>query len=450
MKFEDTITAIATPPGNGAINVIRISGKKSIEIAASVFSSNADILKSKTHTVHYGKIIGKNGEIIDDVLLTVFIEPHSYTGENSVEISAHGNQLIASKIIELLLEKGARLAEPGEFTKRAFLNGKMDLTQAEAVADLINARAEASLRGARNQLEGILSKKVEKLRKELLEISSLIEIELDFAEEDLEFISKEKASNKIKKAIEEIELLINSFKYGSVLRNGVNVAIVGKPNVGKSSLLNYILKYSRAIVSNVPGTTRDVISEEVTIDGVLFKLFDTAGIRLTEDHIEKEGVRRSREAVSNSDIILFLSDAKEGFDKEIYEELLNLTDEERVIKIINKIDLCPTEERKGTVKISAIRGDGIEKLFEIMKQKALGDSKYSEQSAVITNVRQLHALKKSREALRRAVKGLGDGMSGEFIAVDLRLAMDALGEIIGKVTTDDILNNIFSKFCIGK
>jgi len=450
MNFNDTIIALATPAGSGAIGVIRLSGKESIKIAADVFKSGANILKAKTHTAHYGKILTADGKIIDDVLLTIFKEPHSYTGENSVEISIHGNPLIAQKIINLFLEKGVRIAEPGEFTRRAFLNGKMDLAQAEAVVDLINARTEASLKGARNQLDGLLSAKVNELRTKLIEISSLIEIELDFAEEELEFISKDEASNKIKNIIKSIDFLIDSFKYGRVIRDGVNTAIVGKPNVGKSSLLNYILKDSRAIVSGVPGTTRDVISEEVSIDGILFKLFDTAGIRTTKDNIEKEGVERSREAVRKSDLVLFLNDATEGFDQLIYAELTKLTTPDRIIKIMNKIDLKETSDPVFDVKISALKGDGIRELFDLMKEKSLGSSAYTERSAIISSARHLNALKRARKALVDSVKSIEDGVSGEFIAVDLRSAMDTLGEIIGKVTTDDILENIFSEFCIGK
>ena len=450
MELNDVIIALATPAGSGAISVVRLSGKKSVEIAAKVFKSKSDILTAETHTVHYGKIVNATGETIDDVLLTVFREPHSYTGENSVEISSHGNPLIAEKIIGVFLELGARLAEPGEFTRRAFLNGKMDLAQAEAVADLINSRAEASLKGARNQLDGLLSKRVENLRRGLLEISSLIEIELDFAEEDLEFISKEKAINMIKKIVGEVDFLIDSFKFGKIVREGINATIVGKPNVGKSSLLNYILKESRAIVSHIPGTTRDVITEEVSIDGILFKLYDTAGIRVTEDTIEKEGVKRSREAVKRSDLVLFLSDASKGFDEEIYAELLKITDEKRIIKIMNKCDLKSVNEPRADVNLSALTGEGVDELFALMKKKTIGSSVYTERTALITNARQLQALKKSREFLERALESLQNRMSGEFVAVDLRAAMDALGEIIGKVTSDDILNNIFSNFCIGK
>ncbi len=450
MYLSDTIIALATPPGIGAISVIRISGAESVPVVSKFFKGKKNLSDAPTHTVHYGRFLDKKGETIDDVLVSVFRKPNSYTGEDSVEISTHGSPLVAEKIIGLLLEEGIRLAEPGEFTKRAFLNGKLDLAQAEAVADVINSRTEASLRGARNQLDGILSQKISSLRKELIDISSLMELELDFAEEDLEFVSQEEAIKKIEKIISEIDLLLETFKFGKVIKDGVNVAIVGKPNVGKSSLMNYILKESRAIVSHIPGTTRDVIREEVSIDGILYRLYDTAGIRLTENDIEREGVERSREAVKESDLVLFVNDVIEGFSIEIYNEILRLTEPSRVIKITNKIDLNPEASGNEDVKISALTGEGIEKLFKLMKEKAIGTNIFSEKSAVVSNVRHFVALKKAKESLLKAIESIKNGMSGEFTAVDLRNAESSLGEIIGKVTTDDILNNIFDQFCIGK
>jgi tRNA modification GTPase len=450
-KFKDTIVAVATPPGVGAINVIRVSGEGSLQAVDKIFSSNKNLWEVPTHTVHYGRIIDTEGETVDDVLVTVFRSPHSYTGEDSVEISTHGSPLIAEKIIGLLLETGVRLAEPGEFTRRAFLNGKLDLAQAEAVADIINARSDAALRGARNQLDGILSAKISELRDSLVDISSLVELELDFAEEDLEFVSTEELLGKIENTVSEIDKLLATFRFGRVIRDGVNVAIVGRPNVGKSSLLNYILKESRAIVSNIPGTTRDVIREEVFIDGILFRLYDTAGIRLTEDTLEREGVLRSREAVKNSDVVIFVSDVIDGFSIELYNELLQLTEPSRIIKVLNKIDLSRSREEEAfDAKVSALTGEGIEKLFSLLKEKALGQKNYTEKSAVVSNIRHYVALKNAKESLENAEKTIKDGMSGEFVSVDLRSAENFLGEIIGKVTTDDILNNIFNKFCIGK
>jgi len=447
---EDIIIAQATPVGEGAISVIRVSGKGSINILDGVFRGKSKLTDASTHTIHYGKIINEQSAVIDDVLVSVFINPNSYTGEDSVEISTHSSTIVVRKIIELLTSKGIRLAEPGEFTKRAFLNGKIDLAQAEAVADIINARTEASLRGARNQLDGILSQKVEELRESLLSVSSLLELELDFAEEDLEFLSSQEAIKKIDSIISEIKSLLETYSFGRVIREGINVALVGKPNVGKSSLLNYMLKESRAIVSELPGTTRDIIREEVSIDGVLFRLFDTAGIRLTENTVEKEGVERSREAVKEADIVLFINDVLDGYSEELFNELINLTKKEKIITVLNKIDLSDNKNIKTDIRISALTGKGIKELFDLLKTKALGSRSYTEKNAVISNVRHYNALKKAKTNLIDAKNSLLNNMTGEFVSVDLRLAEEHLGEIIGKVTTDDILNNIFSKFCIGK
>ena len=446
---EDTITALATPAGIGAISVVRLSGQKSFEAVDNIFTGKSKIAEAKPHTIHYGKIC-VNNEVIDDVLVSVFHGPNSYTGEDSVEISTHGSNLIVQKIVKALLDYDVRLAEPGEFTKRAFLNGRIDLAQAEAVVDVINSRTEASLRGARNQLDGILSKKVDDLREMLINSSSLLELELDFAEEDLEFMPVDQVLGRIDNIVEEIDNLLVTYSFGRVIRDGVNVALVGKPNVGKSSLLNYLLKESRAIVSEIPGTTRDVIREEFSLDGILFKLYDTAGIRLTKDVIEKEGVVRSRDAVKNADVVIFLNDVLEGFSVALYNHLLELTTENKILKVANKIDLNKEHGIKADVNISAITGEGIEELFTKMKQKAFGSESYSEKTAVVSNIRHYKALKKAKEHLSNAQESIKNGMTGEFIAVDLRNAENSLGEIIGKVTTDDILNNIFSKFCIGK
>jgi len=452
MNFSnnDIIVALATPVGDGAISIIRVSGSGSIETVDSVFSGKINLVNAKSHTLHYGNILNKNNQTIDDVLVSVFKNPNSYTGEDSIEISSHSSTIVVKNIIEALVEKDVRLAEPGEFTKRAFLNGKMDLTQAEAVADIINSRTEASLRGARNQLDGMLSKKIDTLRSELINSTSLIELELDFAEEDLEFVSKDKVIKDIKNIIFEIESLLATYSFGRVIRDGVNVAIVGKPNVGKSSLLNYILKESRAIVSEIPGTTRDIIREEVSIDGILFKLFDTAGIRLTDDLVEKEGVDRSREAVKNSDVIILIDEVVNGVPKELYNELIKLIDESRIILVLNKSDLSDKEMDDSVVKISVKDGTGIDLLLELLKEKSLGSKSFTEKSAVINNVRHFNALSKAKVDLLEAINSLNKNYSGEFISVNLRGAEDSLGEIIGKVTTDDILDNIFHKFCIGK
>jgi tRNA modification GTPase len=447
---DDIIAAAATPQGTGALSIIRISGENCFAIVDKIFKGKNNLYSAKTHTIHYGKIYSKDDQLIDDVLVSVFRNPNSFTGEDSVEISTHGSQLINQKILETLVGLDVRLAEPGEFTKRAFLNGKMDLAQAEAVVDVINSRTEASLKGARNQLDGLLSKKVDFLREQLVNTSSLVELELDFAEEDVEFIRLDAVKEKIKNIIDEIEELLKTYSFGRVIRDGVNVAIVGKPNVGKSSLLNYFLKESRAIVSEIPGTTRDIIREELSIDGILFRLFDTAGIRLTEDVIEKEGVLRSRRAVSDADLVIFMNDFESGFADEIYSELKSLSAEERIITIFNKVDLQKDRIQKSDANISALTGEGIDSLLKLLKKKAVGTETYSEKTAIISNIRHFNALEKANSNLLNAIESIDNIMSGEFIAVDLRNAEQALGEIIGKVTTDDILNNIFEKFCIGK
>ncbi len=447
---EDTIVALATPPGKGAISVIRVSGPQSIPAVDKIFRGKIGLMQCASHTIHYGKIFDNNSELIDDVLVSVFKMPNSYTGEDSIEISTHGSNLIVEKIIKQLLSEEVRLAEAGEFTKRAFLNGRLDLAQAEAVADIINSSTEASLRGARNQLDGLLSKKVDTLRETLINISSLIELELDFAEEDLEFVSANEVLKSIDNVIDEIEILLDSYSFGRIIKDGVNVALVGKPNVGKSSLLNYLLKEARAIVSEIPGTTRDIIREELAVDGILFKLYDTAGIRITEDSIEKEGVHRSRDAIKTADVVLFMNDVTTGFSLDLYNEILELTSADRILSIVNKIDLRNDENPQFDIGISAVTGEGIESLFKKLKEKAVGSHNYTERTAVVSNLRHFDALKKAKYNLVSAKNSIFEKLSGEFISVDLRNAENSLSEIIGKVTSDDILNNIFMKFCIGK
>jgi tRNA modification GTPase len=448
---EDTIIALATPAGVGAISVIRISGPNAFLATDKFFKGKVKISDSSSHTIHYGDIFSREEEHIDDVLVSVFRAPNSYTGEDSVEISSHGNPLITQKIIELFInEEDIRLAEPGEFTKRAYLNNRIDLAKAEAVADIINSRTDASFRGARNQLDGLLSKKVTELRDRLVNSSSFIELELDFAEEDIQFVNQDELLKRIDDIIIEIDTLLESYSFGRVIRDGVNVTLVGKPNVGKSSLLNYILKESRAIVSEIPGTTRDVIREEVSIDGILFRLFDTAGIRLSKDEIEKEGILRSRETIRNADIIVFIEDALEPESKDLLIELMKLTSPDKIIRVANKIDLASDISLNVDAEISAKTGQGIGDLFHKLSQKAVGNESYTEKTAIVTNLRHHNCLKKSRENLISARESILKKMSGEFIAVDLRNAEMNLAEIIGEVTSDDILNNIFMKFCIGK
>lgn len=448
---EETIVALATPPGVGAISVIRISGENAFSAVNNVFAGKSDISKATSHTIHYGKIVESNGVIIDNVLVFVYRKPNSYTGEDSVEISTHGNPLITQKIIsELVSSQNLRFAEPGEFTKRAFLNGKIDLAQAEAVAEVIKARSEVSLKGARNQLDGLLSQKINDLRSRLINASSLVELELDFAEEDIEFVNNDNLIELIGSIIKEIDELLSTYSFGRVIRDGVNVALVGKPNVGKSSLLNYLLKEARAIVSSTPGTTRDIIREDMFIDGILFRLYDTAGIRGSKDLIEIEGIARSREAVKNSDLVIFLNDVEHEIASDLLSELQTLIQGEKILTVVNKIDIGKNNKTVGDVYISAKTGAGMNELFAKLKEKALGIAHYTEKTAIVSNIRHYNSLFKAKEFLQNGEGSAKQMMSGEFISVDLRNAESTLGEIIGEVTSDDILNNIFMKFCIGK
>lgn len=448
--YEDTIVAQTTPPGIGAISVIRISGADSFEITDKFFSGKTKIQQAKSHTIHYGKLLTTD-EIFDDVLVSVFRAPNSYTGEDSVEISTHGSPFVVQKIISLLtLNENMRVAEPGEFTKRAFLNNRMDLAQAEAVADLINARTLTSLRGARNQLDGMLSSKVDELRSKLINISSYIELELDFAEEEIEFINRSELVKKIQNIISDINNLLSSYSFGRIIREGINLAIVGEPNVGKSSILNYLLKESRAIVSSTPGTTRDTIREEIAIDGLLFKIHDTAGFRVSGEEIELEGIERSRLVVKNADLILFIGDVEVGFSPAVEAELVKLNPKAKIINVLNKIDLDQTNSYFEDFRVSAKTSAGMMDFINGLKSKALGENAYSEHDAIVSNIRHFNCLERTKANLTEAIGTIKQKMSGEFMAADLRTAELALGEIIGIVTPDDVLNNIFSKFCIGK
>jgi tRNA modification GTPase len=465
MKYlEDTIAAISTAIGEAGISVIRISGKDAIKIADKIFVGKKKLAEVKTHTAHYGKIVDGEGNVVDYVVATVFKAPYSYTGEDTVEISCHGGILVTRKVLETVLEAGARLAQPGEFTKRAFLNGKIDLSQAEAVADLIRSATELAYQSSLSQLEGALSKKIKKMREDLINLCSLVELELDFADEDLEFVDKPQLAEKIKNAIAEIDELIETFKFGKIYREGIKVVIAGKPNAGKSSLLNALLNENRAIVSEIPGTTRDVIEESLNIEGVLFRIVDTAGLRETFDIVEREGVRRTEEQLKRADMILLVIDSTDEINEEdvrIYHRVLNFAVDEskRCIIVFNKVDLLdgnrPNMDMKimvdfPVVYISALTGFGLEKLKKLMVEQSFLGMNRAEASVVVTNVRHRDALLRAKQSLLFALKSLEQGMSGDLVAVDLRAGLNHLGEIIGEVTTDDILNNIFSKFCIGK
>ena len=454
-EFEDTIVALATPSGTGAIGVIRLSGNRALDIANSVFAGK-DLSKQQSHTIHFGKIV--DGDlVIDEVLVSVFIAPRSFTKENVVEISTHGSPYIIQKIIKILLSKGARLAKAGEFTKRAFLNGQFDLTQAEAVADLINSDSEATHMAALNQMRGGFSKKIKALREELIHFASMVELELDFAEEDVEFANRDQLVELIHKIQAEIGKLIESFSYGNVIKNGVPTVIAGKPNAGKSTLLNTLLEEEKAIVSDIPGTTRDFIEDEIHIEGISFRFIDTAGIREARDKIEAIGVERTKQKMKAASVIIYLVDLTSESVTDIQHE------QEKLIQlgipyllVGNKADKISEESIKQfsdtfpeLIMISASTEDNIERLKDsLIKLIHLEDFKTGD--TVVTNMRHIESLSNTQTALNDVLRGIDNQISGDFLAMDIRQALHHLGEITGEITTDDLLGNIFSKFCIGK
>ena len=463
---EDTIAAIATPVGIGGIAIIRISGSDAINIVKKIFITEYDIDKFDSWKVHYGKIIDVD-KVIDEVLVTIFRKPFSYTKEDVVEINCHGGVYVSKRILENIIKHGARLAEPGEFTKRAFLNGRIDLSQAEAVADLIQAKTEVSLHVSLQQMSGYLTKKIEQIRSELIDSCSLLEIELDFSEEDIKFVERDKFIVKLNQILLELTDLINSYDRGKIIREGVKLVIVGKPNVGKSSLLNALLKEDRAIVTHIPGTTRDSLEEQLDINGILFRVVDTAGIIETEDIVEKQGIIRTQQQIETADLIIHVFDGSEkinGEDLKITQQLKNYMEPKRnkIIAVINKIDLETKidindlyykKKNIPIVKTSAKELIGIVDLERILSQNVFNNIDKNEdnsQAVVITKVRHLNALKRAKNSIEKALVTAKDNLSSEFITVDLREALDGLGEITGTVTSGDILNNIFEKFCIGK
>jgi len=461
VNLTDTISAVSTAPGEGGISVIRISGMDSFAIIQKVFSKNKnefseiDIEKMNSHTVHLGYIFDEDKKkLLDEVLITIFKNPNSYTGEDIIEISSHGGNYISRKLLSLILNKGARHAEPGEFTKRAFLNGKMDLSQAEAVADLIGAQTNAAHNSSIKQLEGSLTKLVNEVKDDIVNVTSLIELELDFSEEDLEFVKKDEVKQKVEKIIERLERIISSFIKGRIIREGVRLVIAGKPNSGKSSLFNFLLKTNRAIVSDIAGTTRDFIEERLIIDGLLFNLIDTAGIRKSDDIIESEGIKRSYTKMEEADLILYLVDSSENENEilngiEIFKREF---EKKKSLLIFSKSDLNKSEKFKEGIHISLLRDESIEDLKKEMLRKISIDNitGQSGDELIITNLRHRICLENVVKSLRETLSTLDDGMTGEFLSVDLRNALSYLGEITGEVTNDDILNNIFRNFCIGK
>jgi len=462
-----TIAAIATAPGTGAIAVIRLSGKDAITICDKVFKSTKgkkQLSEQKPYTIHHGTILDDN-RAVDEVLVSIFKAPRSYTGEDIVEISCHGSQIIQQQMLELLVRKGARLAQPGEFTLRAFLNGKIDLSQAEAIADLISSSSEAARRVALQQMRGGFSSKLKELREQLLTFIALIELELDFSEEDVEFADRKQLNQLISEILAVIEKMINSFQLGNVIKQGIPVTIAGKPNVGKSTLLNRLLNEERAIVSEIAGTTRDTIEDTINLGGISFRFIDTAGLRHTSDTIESIGVERAYAKISQAKIILLIVDAQIGFEEIIQsvEDIhKNLTSDQTLIVLVNKEDKADKEHinliisnlKKShpniySLAISAKAGHNIGQLTNTLVNISLHGQPETDE-VIVTNVRHYESLIKTKENLDETLEGIKNNLSSDLLAIDIRQAIHYIGEITGDITTDDILGHIFSKFCIGK
>lgn len=451
--WDDTIIALATPPGIGAIGVIRLSGKNSFPIVNELFPSK-DLLQVPSHTLHVG-YLQENGKPIDEVVLSLFRGPRSYTGEDVIEISCHGSPYIHQQVMEACIRKGARLAKPGEFTQRAFLAGKMDLAQAESVADIIASNTAASHKAALHAMRGGFSAKLRDLREQLIRFAALIELELDFSQEDVEFADRGAFYSLVNELRESTGQLIDSFRLGNVIRNGVSVAIIGKPNAGKSTLLNTLLNENRAIVSDIPGTTRDTIEEVINIGGILFRLIDTAGIRQhTSDVIESAGVERSLEKMKQADLVLYLFDASDDI-AEIEQRVNELKMQgTNYLLVANKIDQLSSYKEKfagwgSIIFISARQHLNVDALKREMTEKVL-EGQVQAENNIVTNARHYEALKAAAQSLEDIKKGLDSSLPGDLLAPDIRRALHYLGEITGQVSNEDMLDYVFSKFCIGK
>lgn len=452
---EDTIIALATPQGVGAIAVIRLSGKDAIRVTNEVFFGK-NLENQPSHTIHFGTV--RDGEkIIDEVLVSIFKAPKSFTKENVVEISTHGSSYIINQVLKLFVRKGIRLAKPGEFTQRAFLNGQFDLAQAEAVADLIHADSETSHQAALNQMRGGFSSEIQELRNQLIHFASMIELELDFVEEDVEFASRDDLRILVERILRIVEDLILSFDLGNVIKNGVPTVIAGKPNAGKSTLLNALLNEEKAIVSEIAGTTRDFIEDEISIGGVIFRFIDTAGLRETTDTIEAIGVSRTQEKMKTASLILYLFDLSDTDLVEINRDINKLENlGVPFLKVANKTDKSKSNiiselkaNHPDTIFISAGQKENLEGL-KLRILELVNLDKFRTGNTIITNVRHYDSLTKTRESLLDVLTGLDSQVTNDFLAMDIRRALHYLGEITGQVTTDDLLANIFSKFCIGK
>ncbi|MEM9918642.1 MAG: tRNA uridine-5-carboxymethylaminomethyl(34) synthesis GTPase MnmE [Bacteroidota bacterium] len=457
--LSDTIVALATPPGSGALGIIRLSGPQAISIVDSVFKGK-NLSAQESHSIHFGHIHDEQQRLIDEVLASLFVAPRSYTGENIVEVSCHGSDYIIQQLIQLFIREGARLAQPGEFTMRAFLNGKMDLSQAEAVADLIASKSESAHQIAMQQMRGGFSKEIQRLRQELIDFASLIELELDFGEEDVEFANREDLRQLVSKIQGLLRRLIESFQLGNAIKNGISTVIAGRPNAGKSTLLNALLNEERAIVSNIAGTTRDTIEEELNIQGVRFRLIDTAGIRDAQDQIEAIGVAKTLEKIRQSTLLVYVFDILDTPPEAVQADIASLQNEGLQILIVaNKMDLNPYNPPEAYynddirpeqfLTASAIHKMNIPYLKEKLYQTAIAH-RLDQAATVVSSSRHYEALLQAKERLDAVAQGLNSGLTGDFIAMDIRQALFHLGEITGEISADDLLGNIFGRFCIGK
>lgn len=451
---KKAIAAIATPVGEGGIAVIRVSGKDAFEKLSTIFTGK-NLSKADSHTVHFGKIVDSNNLPVDEVLATVFRSPRSYTGEDTVEISCHGGVLVTQKVLETILATGVRAAEAGEFTQRAFLNGKMDLDQAEAVADIIHAKSMKAVDAAHQQLEGRLGEHIKKFRQQIIDATAMVELELDFIEEDVEFANKDQLMKLLVDVSTEINTLLETYETGRLVKDGVKTVLIGRPNAGKSTLLNTLVGSDRAIVTDIAGTTRDTIDVDWNYEGLLFKLIDTAGLRETEDIVEAEGVKRSQKAFEQADLVVYLKDLSHPFTAEERAEIKAFQQragETPFILIGTKADIEQETEWRTEfdLKISALSGDAINTLKATLKERALENKHYDASSLLVTSSRHRDALKKANEQVQAAINGLKMGMTGDFLSIDLRAALNELGTITGEITNEHILDSIFSRFCIGK
>lgn len=453
----DTIAAIATPIGEGGISIIRVSGENALEIVNKIFRG-ANLNKVASHTIHYGHIIDyANKDVVDEVLVTVMLAPKTFTRENTVEVSCHGGLLVTQKILQLILDNGARMATPGEFTKRAFINGRIDLTQAESIMDIIEAKTDRARQVAMKQLEGGLLFEIRKLRQELLNTMSHEEVNIDYPEYDMDDVTSKEMYDKAQQVIKEIDKLLATAQEGKVVRSGLATAIVGRPNVGKSSLLNYLSKEEKAIVTNIAGTTRDTLEEYVSLKGILLKLIDTAGIRQTDDIVEKIGVERSKRAITESDLVLLLINSSEELTEED-QKLLELTQDKKRIVILNKADQVAKITKKDIQKItdspivtiSVLKKQNMIGLEEAIKSLFLQGITDSKSEVMVTNQRQNDLLRKAKQSLIEAIEAINDNMPLDLVQIDLKEAWDSLGEITGDTAPDELITQLFSKFCLGK